>query len=64
MSDTNDDQELRAIQHVIAALSDLNSEARARIIGYVIQGLGSRRPRPPLRQRSARLTAAAERQGR
>jgi hypothetical protein len=40
MSETKDDQELRAIQQVIAALSDLDSEARARVINYVFQRLG------------------------
>lgn len=40
MSDTKDDQELRAIQQVIGALSDLDSEARARVINYVFQRLG------------------------
>ena len=41
MSETKDDQELRAIQQVIAALSDLDSEARARVINYVFQRLGN-----------------------
>jgi hypothetical protein len=40
MTDTKDDQELRAIQQVIAALSELDSEARARVISYVFQRLG------------------------
>jgi hypothetical protein len=40
MPDTNDDQELHAIQQVIAALSELDSEARARVISYVFQRLG------------------------
>ena len=39
MSETKDDQELLAIQQVIAALSDLDSEARARVINYVFQRL-------------------------
>jgi hypothetical protein len=40
MTETKDDQELRAIQQVIAALSDLDSEARVRVINYVFQRLG------------------------
>ena len=44
MPDTNDDQELYAIQQVIAALSQLNSEARARVISYVFQRLGISSP--------------------
>lgn len=44
MSETTDDQELRAIQQVIAALSDLDSEARARAINYVFQRLGIASP--------------------
>jgi hypothetical protein len=44
MSETKDDQELRAIQQVIAALSDLDSEARARVINYVFQRLGISSP--------------------
>jgi len=44
MSETKDDQELRAIQQVIAALSDIDSEARARVINYVFQRLGISTP--------------------
>jgi hypothetical protein len=44
VSETKDDQELRAIQQVIAALSDLDSEARARVINYVFQRLGISSP--------------------
>ncbi len=44
MSETRDDQELRAIQQVIAALSDLDSEARSRVINYVFQRLGISSP--------------------
>lgn len=44
MPDTNDDQELHAIQQVIAALSELDSEARARVISYVFQRLGISSP--------------------
>jgi hypothetical protein len=44
MSETKDDQELHAIQQVIAALSDLDSEARARVISYVFQRLGIASP--------------------
>lgn len=44
MSESKDDQELRAIQQVIAALSDLDSEARARVINYVFQRLGISSP--------------------
>jgi hypothetical protein len=44
MSETKDDQELRAIQQVIGALSDLDSEARARVINYVFQRLGISSP--------------------
>jgi hypothetical protein len=44
MSETKEDQELRAIQQVIAALSDLDSEARARVINYVFQRLGISSP--------------------
>lgn len=40
MSEAKDDQELRAIQQIIAALSDLDAEARARVINYVFQRLG------------------------
>jgi hypothetical protein len=39
MPDTNDDQELHAIQQIITALSELDSEARARVISYVFQRL-------------------------
>ena len=44
MSETKDDQELRAIQQIIAALSDLDSEARTRVINYVFQRLGISSP--------------------
>lgn len=44
MSDAKDDQELRAIQQIIAALSDLDAEARARVINYVFQRLGISSP--------------------
>ncbi|HET6204503.1 MAG TPA: hypothetical protein VFI25_17060 [Planctomycetota bacterium] len=44
MTETKDDQELRAILQVIAALSDLDSEARARVINYVFQRLGIASP--------------------
>jgi hypothetical protein len=44
MAETKDDQELHAIQQVIAALSDLESEARARVINYVFQRLGISSP--------------------
>ena len=44
MPETKDDQELRAIQQVIAALSDIDSEARARVITYVFQRLGISSP--------------------
>jgi len=44
MSETKDDQELRAIHQVIAALSDIDSEARARVINYVFQRLGISTP--------------------
>ncbi len=44
MSETRDDLELRAIQQVIAALSELDSEARARVINYVFQRLGISSP--------------------
>jgi hypothetical protein len=40
MPETQHDQELRAIQQIIAALSDLDAEARARVISYVFQRLG------------------------
>lgn len=44
MHDTTEDPELRAIQQVIAALSDLDPEARARVISYVFQRLGISSP--------------------
>lgn len=44
MPETKDDEELRAIQQVIAAMSDLDSEARARVINYVFQRLGISSP--------------------
>ena len=44
MSEAKDDQELRAIQQIIAALSDLDAEARARVINYVFQRLGIASP--------------------
>lgn len=44
MPEANDDQELHAIQQVIAALSQLDSEARARVISYVFQRLGISSP--------------------
>jgi hypothetical protein len=44
MPETKDDQELRAIQQVIAALSELDSGARARVINYVFQRLGIASP--------------------
>jgi len=47
MPDTNDDQELQAIQQVIAALSGLDSEAKARVISYVFQRLGISSPAVP-----------------
>lgn len=40
----DDDQELRAIQQIIAALSDLDSDATARVINYVFQRLGISSP--------------------
>ena len=40
MAESKDDAELGAIRQVIAALSDLDSEARARVINYVFQRLG------------------------
>lgn len=46
MSETKDDEELRAIQQVIDALSNLNSEARTRVISYVFQRLGISSPSP------------------
>ena len=44
MSEAKDDQELRAIQQIIAALSDLDAEARARVINYAFQRLGISSP--------------------
>jgi hypothetical protein len=44
MPDRNDDQELHAIQQIITALSELDSEARARVIGYIFQRLGISSP--------------------
>lgn len=44
MSDTNDDPELHAIQQIITALSELDPEARARVISYVFQRLGISSP--------------------
>lgn len=44
MSETKADLELDAIQQVIAALSDLDSEARLRVITYVFQRLGISSP--------------------
>jgi hypothetical protein len=44
MSEAKDDQELRAIQQIMAALSDLDAEARARVINYVFQRLGISSP--------------------
>jgi hypothetical protein len=40
MAERIDDQELQAIQQVIAALSELDSGARTRVIDYVFQRLG------------------------
>src|SRR3989304_3650243 len=44
MADTIDDQELQAIQQIIAALSELDSDARGRVISYVFQRLGISSP--------------------
>jgi hypothetical protein len=40
MAERIDDQELQAIQQVIAALSELDAGARTRVIDYVFQRLG------------------------
>ena len=45
MPDTNDDQELHAIQQIITALSELDSEARAPSSVMFSSASGSRRLR-------------------
>src|SRR5438034_4840884 len=58
MSETKDDQELRAIHQVIAALSDLDAEARARVINYVFQRLGISSPAVLVEAGGTRATPA------
>ncbi|MBL8752334.1 MAG: hypothetical protein JNK15_03455 [Planctomycetes bacterium] len=40
MSDSKEDRELAAIRQVISALSDLDPEARSRVVSYAFQRLG------------------------
>jgi hypothetical protein len=58
MAEAGHDQELRAIQQVIAALSDLDSEARARVINYVFQRLGISSSGASLNTESSRVRPA------
>ena len=53
MAETKEDQELHAIQQVIAALMNLDSEARGRVINYVFQRLGLSSPAVLMDARSA-----------
>ncbi len=59
MSESKDDQELHAIQQIIGALSDLDPEARARVISYVFQRLGISTPAPLVEAGASGATAAA-----
>jgi hypothetical protein len=58
MPEAKDDQELHAIQQVIAALSDLDAEARARVINYVFQRLGISSPAVLVEPGGTRATPA------